>query len=168
MFGARVVRGTTLPSICLSVIRSLWIPCQCSLPCCYLSSPDHYYHPSWILQSRYALWYRLLARTPAAKQDLVAQKVALTIKIDTAAVVHPRPIQFAINLCQSLQIILNHLWDWNWRVKRAWCFFLKLSFCLFYIFWLFWLPDSQAVVQCNCYIRCWGNYSNCGCGKAKD
>ena len=42
-----------------------------------------------------------LAHTRAAKQDLVAQKVVPTIKINAAAIVRPRPIQFAVNPCRS-------------------------------------------------------------------
>lgn len=70
-------------------------------------------------------------------------KVAPTIKIVATAVVHPRPIQFAVNPCQSFQIIQNRLCDSRLRVQRPWC-------CLFAFFWL---ADSQAVAQYNCCIR---------------
>lgn len=52
---------------------------------CYLVSSHHYHHPSWISQLRYALWYRPFAcseHSGGKKQDLVAQKVVQTIKIN--------------------------------------------------------------------------------------
>lgn len=95
------LRSDTFP--CQSAITCQWIPYSyLSLPGCYLVSPHHYNHPSWIPQLRYALWYcpSSLFSLPDGKNKILSHK-----QLEQAVNINGNSICFSLNRSCRLLIL---------------------------------------------------------------